>query len=133
MFHSARHKFVKRAWEKAQVNEKWDQSSWAKKIEAKEKVKAIVFLFLSSCSVSKLSMSNIIISNPVVLCEHFDFRKWLIQVHKNEQLWHSHNFKSCFSHGSAVGFLGFHSRQYCNVLRTHYSSNIDGWISFLEL
>lgn len=39
LIHSARQKFVKRAWEKAQVNEKWEQSSWAKKIEAKEKVK----------------------------------------------------------------------------------------------
>lgn len=35
--HSARQKFVRKAWEKAQVNEKWEQSSWAKKIEAKEK------------------------------------------------------------------------------------------------
>merc|ERR1711874_334224 len=35
--HSARQKFVKRAWEKAGVNEKWEQSSWAKKIEAKQK------------------------------------------------------------------------------------------------
>merc|ERR1711887_189149 len=35
--HSARQKFVRRAWEKAQVNEKWEQSSWAKKIEARQK------------------------------------------------------------------------------------------------
>uniref|UniRef100_A0A8C6PGG2 Large ribosomal subunit protein eL14 n=1 Tax=Nothobranchius furzeri TaxID=105023 RepID=A0A8C6PGG2_NOTFU len=35
--HSARQKFVKRAWEKAQVNEKWSESSWAKKIEARQK------------------------------------------------------------------------------------------------
>ncbi|XP_077404799.1 large ribosomal subunit protein eL14 [Vanacampus margaritifer] len=35
--HSARQKFVRRAWEKAGVNEKWAQSSWAKKIEAREK------------------------------------------------------------------------------------------------
>nr|XP_057903080.1 60S ribosomal protein L14 [Doryrhamphus excisus] len=35
--HSARQKFVRKAWEKAQVNEKWEQSSWAKKIEARQK------------------------------------------------------------------------------------------------
>ncbi|XP_034455875.1 60S ribosomal protein L14 [Hippoglossus hippoglossus] len=35
--HSARQKFVRRAWEKAQVNEKWEQSNWAKKIEARQK------------------------------------------------------------------------------------------------
>ncbi|XP_061886170.1 growth factor receptor-bound protein 10-like isoform X2 [Entelurus aequoreus] len=35
--HSARQKFVRRAWEKAQVNEKWEQSNWFKKIEAREK------------------------------------------------------------------------------------------------
>lgn len=41
--HSARQKFVRRAWEKAQVNEKWAQSSWAKKIEARQKVNAVYF------------------------------------------------------------------------------------------
>ena len=41
MDHSARQKFVRRAWEKAQVNEKWEQSSWAKKIEARQKVKTM--------------------------------------------------------------------------------------------
>merc|ERR1719348_598351 len=35
--YSARMKFVKRAWEKAGINEKWAGSSWAKKIEAREK------------------------------------------------------------------------------------------------
>ncbi|XP_075886484.1 large ribosomal subunit protein eL14 [Nelusetta ayraudi] len=35
--HSARQKFVRKAWEKALVTEKWVQSSWAKKIEAREK------------------------------------------------------------------------------------------------
>ncbi|CAL8364456.1 unnamed protein product [Boreogadus saida] len=35
--HSARQKFVRKAWEKAEVNQKWEQSSWAKKIEAKKK------------------------------------------------------------------------------------------------
>uniref|UniRef100_A0A3Q0S4J9 Large ribosomal subunit protein eL14 n=1 Tax=Amphilophus citrinellus TaxID=61819 RepID=A0A3Q0S4J9_AMPCI len=43
--HSARQKFVRKAWEKAQVNEKWTESSWAKKIEARQKVRA-VFHFL---------------------------------------------------------------------------------------
>uniref|UniRef100_A0A8C5FDC3 Large ribosomal subunit protein eL14 domain-containing protein n=1 Tax=Gadus morhua TaxID=8049 RepID=A0A8C5FDC3_GADMO len=33
----ARQKFVRKAWEKAEVNQKWEQSSWAKKIEAKKK------------------------------------------------------------------------------------------------
>lgn len=46
MVHSAREKFVRRAWEKAQVNEKWSQSSWAKKIEARQKVKAEFVFFL---------------------------------------------------------------------------------------
>ncbi|CDQ85521.1 unnamed protein product [Oncorhynchus mykiss] len=35
--HSARQKFVRRAWEKAQVTEKWAESNWAKKIEARQK------------------------------------------------------------------------------------------------
>uniref|UniRef100_A0A3P8ZC48 Large ribosomal subunit protein eL14 n=1 Tax=Esox lucius TaxID=8010 RepID=A0A3P8ZC48_ESOLU len=35
--HSARQKFVRRAWEKAQVSEKWKESNWAKKIEARQK------------------------------------------------------------------------------------------------
>lgn len=42
MVHSARQKFVRKAWEKAQVNEKWAQSSWAKKIEARQKVNVTV-------------------------------------------------------------------------------------------
>uniref|UniRef100_A0A3B4AYW9 Large ribosomal subunit protein eL14 n=1 Tax=Periophthalmus magnuspinnatus TaxID=409849 RepID=A0A3B4AYW9_9GOBI len=36
----ARQKFVRRAWEKAQINEKWSETSWAKKIEAKQKQRA---------------------------------------------------------------------------------------------
>ncbi|XP_029023771.1 60S ribosomal protein L14 [Betta splendens] len=35
--HGAREKTVRQAWEKAEVNQKWSQSSWAKKIEAREK------------------------------------------------------------------------------------------------
>merc|ERR1712112_703786 len=35
--HSARQKFVKRAWEKAGIAEKWAESSWCKKIEARQK------------------------------------------------------------------------------------------------
>merc|ERR1719427_1716457 len=35
--HSARQKFVRKAWEKAGINEKWIESSWAKKIEARQK------------------------------------------------------------------------------------------------
>uniref|UniRef100_A0AAY4BEK8 Large ribosomal subunit protein eL14 n=2 Tax=Denticeps clupeoides TaxID=299321 RepID=A0AAY4BEK8_9TELE len=35
--HSARQKFVKRAWEKAEITKKWAESSWAKKIEARQK------------------------------------------------------------------------------------------------
>ncbi|XP_028317011.1 large ribosomal subunit protein eL14 isoform X1 [Gouania willdenowi] len=35
--HSARQKFVRKAWEKAQVSEKWAESNWAKKIEARQK------------------------------------------------------------------------------------------------
>lgn len=38
-FLSARQKFVRKAWEKAEVSAKWAQSSWAKKIEARQKVK----------------------------------------------------------------------------------------------
>lgn len=45
VFYSAREKFVRQAWEKAQVSEKWSQSSWAKKIEARQKVKTM-FQFL---------------------------------------------------------------------------------------
>ncbi len=50
MVHSARQKFVRRAWEKAEVNQKWAQSSWAKKIEARQKVKA-VFEFLITVNI----------------------------------------------------------------------------------
>ncbi|KAK6490948.1 60S ribosomal protein L14-like [Huso huso] len=35
--HSAGQKAVRKAWEKAEVNEKWSSSNWAKKIAAKEK------------------------------------------------------------------------------------------------
>ncbi|KAM4700054.1 large ribosomal subunit protein eL14 [Discoglossus pictus] len=35
--HSARQKYVRRAWEKDNINEKWAASSWAKKIEARER------------------------------------------------------------------------------------------------
>uniref|UniRef100_A0A8C1GEM2 Large ribosomal subunit protein eL14 n=1 Tax=Cyprinus carpio TaxID=7962 RepID=A0A8C1GEM2_CYPCA len=35
--HSARQKYVRRAWEKAEINKKWEESSWAKKIEARKK------------------------------------------------------------------------------------------------
>uniref|UniRef100_A0A3Q2XC30 Large ribosomal subunit protein eL14 n=1 Tax=Haplochromis burtoni TaxID=8153 RepID=A0A3Q2XC30_HAPBU len=49
--HSARQKFVRKAWEKAQVNEKWSESSWAKKIEARQKslniflMHSVIFFF----------------------------------------------------------------------------------------
>ena len=46
MFHSARQKFVRKAWEKAEVNQKWEQSSWAKKIEAKKKVSSVAISVL---------------------------------------------------------------------------------------
>lgn len=39
IFDSARQKFVRRAWEKAEISQKWAESSWAKKIQAREKVK----------------------------------------------------------------------------------------------
>lgn len=48
MFHSAREKIVRQAWEKAQVNEKWSESNWAKKIEARQKVKTFKFLIISN-------------------------------------------------------------------------------------
>ncbi|XP_062912501.1 60S ribosomal protein L14 [Mobula hypostoma] len=35
--HSVRHKFVKAAWEKEKINEKWEATRWAKKIEARAK------------------------------------------------------------------------------------------------
>ncbi|NP_001187043.1 60S ribosomal protein L14 [Ictalurus punctatus] len=35
--HSARQKFVRRAWEKAAISQNWAESSWAKKIEARKK------------------------------------------------------------------------------------------------
>ncbi|XP_066848073.1 large ribosomal subunit protein eL14 [Anser cygnoides] len=35
--HSARQKFVRRAWEKENINEKWAATRWAKKIEARAK------------------------------------------------------------------------------------------------
>lgn len=41
LFLSARQKYVRRAWEKAEVNQKWAESSWAKKIEARKKVNPV--------------------------------------------------------------------------------------------
>lgn len=38
VYFSARQKFVRRAWEKAEVNKKWEESNWAKKIGARKKV-----------------------------------------------------------------------------------------------
>ncbi|XP_040280795.1 60S ribosomal protein L14-like [Bufo bufo] len=35
--HSARQKCVRVAWEKANVNEKWTQTSWAKRIDARQR------------------------------------------------------------------------------------------------
>ncbi|XP_010973090.1 large ribosomal subunit protein eL14 [Camelus dromedarius] len=35
--HSARQKYVRQAWEKADINAKWAATRWAKKIEAREK------------------------------------------------------------------------------------------------
>ncbi|XP_057562742.1 60S ribosomal protein L14 [Hippopotamus amphibius kiboko] len=35
--HSARQKYVRKAWEKADINAKWAATRWAKKIEAREK------------------------------------------------------------------------------------------------
>uniref|UniRef100_A0A674DV49 Large ribosomal subunit protein eL14 n=1 Tax=Salmo trutta TaxID=8032 RepID=A0A674DV49_SALTR len=46
--HSARQKFVRRAWEKAQVTEKWAESNWAKKIEARQKVQSVFRLLLAA-------------------------------------------------------------------------------------
>lgn len=42
--HSARQKFVRRAWEKAAISQNWAESSWAKKIEARKKVKKIIII-----------------------------------------------------------------------------------------
>ena len=36
--HSACQKYVREAWEKADINAKWAATRWAKKIEAREKV-----------------------------------------------------------------------------------------------
>ncbi|XP_043920880.1 60S ribosomal protein L14-like isoform X2 [Protopterus annectens] len=35
--HSARQKYVRTAWEKAKISEKWAATNWAKKIEARQK------------------------------------------------------------------------------------------------
>ncbi|XP_015267963.1 PREDICTED: 60S ribosomal protein L14 [Gekko japonicus] len=35
--HSARQKYVRAAWEKENINEKWKTTRWAQKIEAREK------------------------------------------------------------------------------------------------
>lgn len=53
MISSARQKFVRKAWEKAEVSQKWEQSSWAKKIEARAKVKAEEVELLSAWFVLK--------------------------------------------------------------------------------
>ncbi|EDL76859.1 rCG25732, isoform CRA_e [Rattus norvegicus] len=36
--HSARQKYVRKAWEKADINTKWAATRWAKKIDARERV-----------------------------------------------------------------------------------------------
>jgi large subunit ribosomal protein L14e len=39
--HSARAGVVKKAWEKAEIDKKWPETTWAKKIEAREKRKTL--------------------------------------------------------------------------------------------
>lgn len=39
---SARQKYVRQAWQKADINTKWAATRWAKKIEAREKVMTTV-------------------------------------------------------------------------------------------
>lgn len=38
LFPSARQKYVRQAWQKADINTKWAATRWAKKIEARERV-----------------------------------------------------------------------------------------------
>ena len=35
--HSARHGTVRKAWEAAEITKKWNESTWAKKLEAQKK------------------------------------------------------------------------------------------------
>ncbi|TTV09639.1 Beta/gamma crystallin domain-containing protein 2 [Bagarius yarrelli] len=48
-------KFVRRAWEKAEVSKKWTESSWAKKIEAREKLNSVLMMMMTGGSGSSLS------------------------------------------------------------------------------
>lgn len=41
---SARQKFVRVAWEKANINEKWAETGWAKKIDARDRVSVFGFV-----------------------------------------------------------------------------------------
>ncbi|KAG9355721.1 hypothetical protein JZ751_000559 [Albula glossodonta] len=72
---NARQKFVRRAWEKAQVNEKWAETSWAKKIEARQKrakmsdfdrfkvMKAKKMVSISSCIFMSLACMSIFLTS----------------------------------------------------------------------
>lgn len=84
MVPSARQKFVRRAWEKAGVNEKWTQSSWAKKIEAKRKVKAVVYIF-QVMSWSNQFMNFQFSSEPILEHEPFGTMNWMIKAHQLNQ------------------------------------------------
>ena len=37
--HSTRTKNVRKAWEKEEITQKWDETTWAKKLAAREKVR----------------------------------------------------------------------------------------------
>ncbi|XP_023564574.1 60S ribosomal protein L14-like, partial [Octodon degus] len=62
--HSARQRYVRQAWEKADINKKWAATRWAKKIEARER-KAKMTDFDRYKVMKAKKMRNRIIKNEV--------------------------------------------------------------------
>lgn len=83
--HSARQKFVRRAWEKAEISQKWAESSWAKKIEAREKVKKSIRLAESWARLDEDNQSIIKLSFCIVFTASQD--DWLrpLQGHEGQE------------------------------------------------
>lgn len=73
---------MRRAWEKAEVSQKWAQSSWAKKIEAREKVSET----LEIDEINDHSVFNHMF-NPClwIILEGQDDRLWSLQGHEGQE------------------------------------------------
>uniref|UniRef100_A0AAY5EWZ5 Large ribosomal subunit protein eL14 n=1 Tax=Electrophorus electricus TaxID=8005 RepID=A0AAY5EWZ5_ELEEL len=67
--HSARQKYVRRAWEKAEINQKWEASNWAKKIEARKKVMRSTPQHLAPHGCPMHNSLHVILLSPQWVCK----------------------------------------------------------------